>query len=79
MHYQNRPAVTWFEFALEIARQLDPEVEIVPIPTAEALRPAPRPAYSVLAVDRFEKLAGRPVESWQQGLIRHLGTRQRSS
>ena len=79
MHYQNRPAVTWFEFALEIARQLDPEVEIVPIPTAEAPRPAPRPAYSVLAVDRFEKLAGRPVESWQQGLIRHLGTRQRSS
>lgn len=78
VHYQNRPAVSWYEFAQEIARQLDPEVEVLPIPTAEAPRPAPRPAYSVLAVDRFEKLAGRAVESWQEGLASHLGTRQRS-
>ncbi len=73
VHYQNRPAVSWYEFALEIARRLDPEVEIVPIPTAEAPRPAPRPAYSVLAVDRFEGLAGRTVESWHEGLASHLG------
>lgn len=73
VHYQNRPAVSWYEFAREIARRLDPEVEVTPIPTSEAPRPAPRPAYSVLAVDRFEKLAGRSVESWQDGLTCHLG------
>jgi dTDP-4-dehydrorhamnose reductase len=78
VHYQNRPAVSWYEFAREIARRLDPEVEVTPIPTSEAPRPAPRPAYSVLAVDRFEKLAGRSVESWQDGLTTHLGQWQRS-
>lgn len=73
VHYQNRPAVSWFEFAREIARRLDPGVEVTPISTAEAPRPAPRPAFSVLAVDRFEKLAGRAVESWHEGLASHLG------
>ena len=73
VHYQNRPAVSWFELAREIALRLDPEVEVLPIATAEAPRPAPRPAYSVLAVDRFEKLSGRSVESWHDGLAIHLG------
>ena len=79
VHYQNRPTVSWYELAREIARRLEPSVEVVPIPTAEAPRPAQRPAYSVLAVDRFEKLAGRSVESWLDGLTSHLGRRQRSS
>lgn len=74
VHYQNRPAVSWCEFAREIARRLGPGIEVTPITTAEAPRPAPRPAYSVLAVDRFEKLAGRTVESWHEGLTSHLGT-----
>ncbi len=74
VHYQNRPALSWCGFAREIARRLDPGVEVTPITTAEAPRPAPRPAYSVLAVDRFEKLAGRTVESWHEGLTNHLGT-----
>jgi dTDP-4-dehydrorhamnose reductase len=73
VHYQNRPPVTWYEFAREIALRLDPGVEITPISTADAPRPAPRPAYSVLAVDRFERLAGRTVESWHEGLANHLG------
>ncbi|MEO8276535.1 MAG: dTDP-4-dehydrorhamnose reductase [Thermoanaerobaculia bacterium] len=81
VHFQNRPVVSWFEFALAIARELAREVgeiEIVPIPTAEALRPAPRPAYSVLAVEHFEQLAGRAVEPWQEGLAQYLGHRPRS-
>ena len=73
VHYQNRPTVSWYEFALEIARRLDPEVEVLPVSTAEAPRPAPRPAYSVLAVERFENIAGRAVESWHEGLTSHLG------
>ena len=74
VHYQNRPALTWYGLAREIARILAPGggVEIEPITTAEMPRPARRPAYSVLAVERFEKLAGRAVESWREGLERHL-------
>ena len=75
VHYQNRPAMTWYGVAREIAGVLAPagDVAVEPITTAEMPRPARRPAYSVLAVDRFEKLAGREVESWREGLLRHLG------
>lgn len=74
VHYQNRDTVTWYGFAREIARQLGTTVEIRPVTTAEVPRPAPRPAWSVLDVERFERLAGRRVEDWRAGLAEHLNT-----
>jgi dTDP-4-dehydrorhamnose reductase len=74
VHYQNRPTVSWFEFALEIARRLGSAVEIRPATTEEVPRPARRPRYSVLSVGRFERLAGRRVEDWREGLAQHLGS-----
>ena len=74
VHYQNRPAVSWYEFALEIAGRLGRPVAVRPVTTAEVPRPARRPRYSVLAVERFERLAGRGVEDWRAGLAEHLGT-----
>lgn len=77
VHYQNRDAASWYEFAREIVRRYRPRVAVEPISSDELPRPARRPAYSVLAVDRFEELAGRPVELWQDGLAAHLARRQR--
>ncbi len=71
VHYCNRDPVSWYGFAREI---LGPEVEIQPVATAEFPRPAPRPAYSVLAVERFEQVAGRRVEPWIHGLGAYLET-----
>ncbi len=75
-HYRNREPVSWYAFAVEIAR-LWPggsgAVEVVPIATTEFPRPAPRPAWSVLDVTRFEEHAGRRVEPWQWGLVETLG------
>jgi dTDP-4-dehydrorhamnose reductase len=81
VHYRNREPVSWYAFAVEIAR-LWPGgsggpgvVEVVPIATVEFPRPAPRPAWSVLDVTRFEECAGRRVEPWECGLVetlRHL-------
>jgi dTDP-4-dehydrorhamnose reductase len=68
VHYRNADAVSWHGFAVEIARRLAPGREVVPISTAEFPRPARRPAYSVLDVERFEAIAGRRVEPWRQGL-----------
>ena len=67
-HYQNREIVSWCDFAREIVRSWAPEVKVVPVTTDEFPRPAPRPAYSVLDVSRFEALTRRPVESWRNGL-----------
>lgn len=75
VHYQNREPVSWFGFARAIARDLGfDEGAIEPASTAEVPRPAPRPAWSVLDVRRFERLAGRPVERWEDGLAEHLGS-----
>ena len=72
IHYRNREPVSWYGFAREIAACWERGVEVVPVATRELPRPAARPAYSVLAVDRFEALVGRRVEHWGWGLSRYL-------
>ena len=72
VHYRNREPVSWHGFAREIARATDPGVEVVPVASSEYPRPAPRPAFSVLDVSRFEAIAGRPVEEWGWGLAHFL-------
>ena len=72
LHYCDRDAVSWHGFAVEIARALDPAAEVVPVKTSEFPRPAPRPAYSVLDVSRFEAAVGRRVEPWISGLASTL-------
>lgn len=72
VHYGNREPVSWFGFAREIVAAWKPSVRVEPVGTEVFPRPAERPAYSVLAVDRFEGLTGRPVESWRAGLGQYL-------
>ncbi|MFP3941767.1 MAG: dTDP-4-dehydrorhamnose reductase [Thermoanaerobaculia bacterium] len=72
VHYRNREPVSWYGFAREIVSARAPSVGVEPVPTSAFPRPAPRPAYSVLAVDRFEELVGRPVESWHAALGEYL-------
>jgi len=75
IHYRNREPVTWYGFAREIARlgaATSDTVEVLPVTTAEFPRPAPRPAWSVLDVSRFEAVAGRRVEPWERGLAEYL-------
>jgi len=45
---------------------------VVPVTTADFPRPAPRPAYSVLDVGRFEAAVGRRAEPWTWGLAEYL-------
>ena len=68
VHYRNQPPISWHGFAVEIARRAAPGREVVAISTAERPRPARRPAYSVLDVERFEAITGRRVEPWTTGL-----------
>lgn len=76
VHYANRGTVSWHGFAEEIARQYAPGTEVLPVTTEEFPRPAPRPAWSVLATERFEGLVGRPVEPWIWGLSNDLAARR---
>ena len=74
VHYGNRDGVSWHTFATEIARFVAPGAEVLPVPTKEFPRPAPRPAYSVLDVKTFETATGRVVEPWICGLATYLET-----
>ncbi len=62
-HITNQGAVSWFEFAQDVLRAagLDPD-RVKPVATADLLplRPAPRPANSVLANAALEA-SGRPL------------------
>jgi dTDP-4-dehydrorhamnose reductase len=79
VHYRNREPVSWYSFAVAIARWWPGPrglVAVEPVATADFPRPAPRPAYSVLDVGRCEALLGRPVESWEWGLADYLSARR---
>lgn len=76
-HYRNREPVSWYDFAREIAWLWDAGTPVEAITTTELPRPAPRPAYSVLGVDRYERLVGRKVEPWGWGLAEYLAELRR--
>ena len=61
---------SWYELAREALTQAPVDVEIEPCTTAEFHLPAPRPSYSVLAVEDRHRLPG-----WRDGVRAHLGER----
>ena len=80
-HVTNGGSCTWFELAsraLEWAGIRD--VPMTPVSTSEFLRPAPRPANSVLANARLEREGFPPMRSWEEAAreyVEHLkNTRQ---
>lgn len=63
---------SWYEFAEETFRQASLDVRMMSITTAEFSRPAPRPAYSVLATGRTEAIY---LPEWREGLAAYLAER----
>ncbi len=75
IHAANNGDCSWFEFAQEIVRSAGlSDVEVLPISTREANRPAPRPAYSVLSCT---SLAGHGIRMrpWRAALQAYLQER----
>jgi dTDP-4-dehydrorhamnose reductase len=71
-HVTNGGATTWYEFAGEIFRQAEMEVPLKPITTAEYSAAAPRPAYSVLDMTRYDALGGPAMPDWNSALAECL-------
>ena len=68
-HATSSGQTTWFEFTREIFRAvgLDPE-RVKPTTSAAFVRPAPRPAYSVLGHDAWQGGGMEPIRDWQEAL-----------
>ena len=58
---------TWFEFATEIARIVNPACKVEPCATSDFPRPAKRPAYSVFSLEKTEAELG-PMADWRINL-----------
>jgi len=77
-HFSNRGVTSWYEFALQIAKEGQrlgyPIVvdEIIPITTASYPTPAKRPAYSVLDTTKIEQILDWEPRRWQEALADYL-------
>jgi dTDP-4-dehydrorhamnose reductase len=75
VHYADAEECTWFDFAKAIVEESGADVRMKPISTDEFPRPAPRPPYSVLSTERYERVTGVAAESWREGLREYLQRR----
>ncbi len=68
-HSTNSGEVTWFGFTQEIFRLLgaDP-ARVLPTTSAEFVRPAPRPTYSVLGHEKWAAAGIAPMRPWDEAL-----------
>lgn len=66
-HVTDGGQCSWHGFTCRIAELLGAECKVMPCTSAEFLRPARRPAYSVLDLSRTEALIG-PSRPWQDNL-----------
>lgn len=58
---------SWYEFAMEVVRAVGRDPDMVePTDSASFVRPAPRPAWSVLAHDSLKAVGVAPIGAWRQ-------------
>lgn len=66
-HATSSGQASWFEFAQAVCDSAGLGADVVsPTTSAEFVRPAPRPAYSVLAHDSVEKAGVTPIGDWRE-------------
>ena len=75
-HITNSDSTTWFDFAREIFRLCDMDVEVLPVTSDEFPRPAKRPKNSVLDPFPLIEVLGREMPSWRQALKGYLSQRK---
>jgi dTDP-4-dehydrorhamnose reductase len=72
-HVTNRGSCSWYQFAVKILQEsgLD-DVTVIPIKSDKLPRPALRPAYSVLSMQKFIATTGKTMQPWQLALQDYL-------
>ena len=72
-HVTNRGSCTWHQFAVKILKEAGfDNVGVDPIKSADLKRPALRPAYSILSIQKFIQTTGKTTQPWQLALQDYL-------
>jgi len=75
-HVTNSGSCTWFEFAAEIFRQAKLTPNLTRTTSADFIRPARRPTYSVLSTAKYTSTVISTIRPWQEALAAYLVERQ---
>jgi len=78
VHVTNSGACSWFEFAQEIVRAAGLTTSVLPTSSDKFLRPARRPANSVLSPASLSGY-GLRMPDWRDALRRYLNERQQTA
>ena len=74
VHVTNQGECSWYEFAEALVADAGLHTQITPVGTAEFVRPARRPAYSVLS-GHSRNAFGISMASWQDAAKRYVAAR----
>lgn len=77
-HITNRGSCSWHQFAVRILLESGYEnIKVIPIKSSELQRPALRPAYSILSMQKFVQTTGKTTQPWQLALQDYLKSSRR--
>lgn len=71
-HGTNEGSTTWYEFAVEIFKQANKSVKVIPISSSEFNAPAKRPNYSVLSNERLKQVSDFCFMDWKDALREYM-------
>ncbi len=73
LHGTSAGETTWFDFARAIFRMQGwDDRRVQPVSSADFVRPAPRPAYSVLGHEGWRRAGIKPIRPWEDALSDYL-------
>jgi dTDP-4-dehydrorhamnose reductase len=67
-HFSNDGVISWYDFAMEIARTAALNCQVQPIPTTSFPTPAKRPSWSVLDKRKIMEVYGIRIKPWKESL-----------
>ncbi len=78
-HASNCGSCSWYEFAQSVFKHANLDVDLQPCTTKEFPRPAPRPAYSVLAHEAIQNNGFSLLRPWDEALKTFLNELDKNS
>ena len=71
-HATNEGLCSWYDFAVEIFKQAEVPIAVLPVSSAEFKAKAKRPSNSRMSKDKLEANGFSRLPSWQDALARYL-------